>query len=200
MTLEADDNRLFIVGDVTRFCPDLVPFIISQRLVQLVCALLDTSEIVTHFANLTMKSAHVGSGISWHRDYPNKFICPVAPSMVRTMICVDGMTAQTGATLFLPGSQDTPHLAAASVDFLATRVETTICPPGAIVAIHPLVLHGGQPNFSSTPRRNIIIQWGRKDVPLSGTYTESVTGKTVAELRVFDSTVISNRDVLRSTR
>ncbi len=183
VAIEPDSKAVFIVGDVPRFCPQLIPFLTDLKLVDLVASFLGTSDIVMHFANLTMKSAKIGSGINWHRDFLNKFICPVAPSMVRTMICVDGMSPDTGATRFLSGSHNEPGQAASDVEPMDDRIEVAACSAGAVAAIHPLVLHCGPPNFSPLPRRNIVIQWGRTDVPLATDFKESVTGKTIECLR-----------------
>ena len=180
-----DETAVFIVGDAPRFCPKLLPAILNEKLLDLVYDILGTREIVTHFANITSKAARIGSGINWHRDYPNKFISPISPDMVRTMICIDGMSAENGATTFLRGSHRTPNLPASSLQTTAKNIVSATCEPGGITAIHPLVLHGGPPNFSSLPRRNIVVQWSRKDVPLATSNTESITGKTVQELHAM---------------
>ena len=117
---------------------------------------LEVDEVEIHFANITTKSPAIGSGINWHRDFPNAYICPETPQMLRTMICIDGMDEENGASLFVSGT----HLdSTASSDVSPTdaRIVKAVCPPGAVVAIHPLVLHGGLPNFSSKWRRNIVI-------------------------------------------
>ena len=59
---------------------------------------------------------------------------------------------------------------------------TAQCAPGAIVAIHPLVLHGGTPNASALQRRNLVLQWGVAECPLMTEARESVTGMTPAEM------------------
>jgi len=41
----------------------------------------------------------------------------------------------------------------------------------------------GLPNFSEAHRRNVIIQWGRKDVPLKTTARESLTGLNPETIR-----------------
>lgn len=180
--LDDDETAVFIVGDVPRFCPELLHLILKQEVLDLARDILGTRRIVAHFANLTMKSARVGSKIGFHRDYPNKFISPASPDMVRTMICLDGMSFENGATAFLPGSHKSADVPAAPIQDNDAHLVTAICDPGSVVALHPLVLHGGPPNFSSSPRRNIVVQWGREDVPLVTDYSESITGKTVQEL------------------
>lgn len=179
VAIESDNNSVFIIGDLHRFCPGLLPILITPEIVNLVSDLLGTDDLMLHFINLTMKSAGIGSGINWHRDFPNTFICPTEPRMVRTMICVDGMSGEMGPTTFLPGSHQAAQLSLTSAEGAEEMVETATCAPGSVVAIHPLVLHGGPPNFSAAKRRNIIIQWGRADVPLQTDQKEAVTGLTV---------------------
>lgn len=116
---------------------------------------------------------HVGSGIAWHRDAANRYMPTARAAFVRAMICLDGMDAANGGTAFRPGS----HLAAPEGAEVVER-----CPPGAIVLIHPRVLHGGAPNRSARPRRNLIVQWGRADDPPLGEARESLTGLSPAEV------------------
>jgi hypothetical protein len=63
-------------------------------------------------------------------------------------------------------------------------IETAICPPGSVVAIHPKVVHGGPPNGSLRQRRNLIIQWGRADDPIatSAEGPETLTGLSVEQI------------------
>jgi len=182
--LELGDNQdaVFILGDPTRFDPGLLRFIVERQLTESVEQALGTPDIVLHFANITAKAPEIGSGISWHRDFPNKYMCPAEPEMIRIMICLDGMQAGNGATAFLPGS----HRDDATTNDIGAddpRLVTAECAPGAIVAIHPLVLHGGAPNASAIQRRNLVLQWGAADCPLVTEVRESITCMRPEELR-----------------
>lgn len=179
--LAVDQDAVFILGDPTRFAPGLLRFIIDAQLTGIVAQVLGTADIVLHFANITTKAPEIGSGISWHRDFPNKYICPSEPEMARIMICLDGMRTGNGATAFLAGShKDT--VTAGEIDTNDPRIVAAACAPGAIVAIHPLVLHGGPPNASALQRRNLVLQWGVVGCPLLTEDRESVTGMTPAEM------------------
>jgi phytanoyl-CoA hydroxylase len=182
-SLPESRDAVFIVGDPPRFEPCFLELLAAPALVALVSCLLGTEDIVLHFSNITTKAPEVGSGISWHRDFPNGYICPAEPTMVRTMICLDGMDAANGVTRFVPGTQIPPRTKAAEIAGIDERAVDAACRPGAVVAIHPLVLHGGQPNPSLRSRRNVIAQWGVRGVPLTTGATESVTGLSVDELR-----------------
>ncbi|MFK0278380.1 phytanoyl-CoA dioxygenase family protein [Ensifer sp. NPDC090286] len=177
--LDRQQNAAFIIGDPTRFAPELLPFLTKPVLVDLVADLLGTTDLIFHFANVTSKAPHIGSGISWHRDFPNNYISPVEPKMLRTMICLDG--EHNGATVFLPGSHRTADDEGAVGE--EGRATSAVCTAGSVVAIHPLVLHGGAPNHSSEPRRNIVIQWGCNGVSISTNARESLTGMTIEEAR-----------------
>ena len=109
----------------------------KRLLSDLVKQALEVDEVEIHFANITTKSPAIGSGISWHRDFPNAYICPETPQMLRTMICIDGMDEENGATLFVSGTH-LDNTAASDVSPTDARIVKAVCPPGAVVAIHPL--------------------------------------------------------------
>tara|TARA_E500000305_G_scaffold98610_1_gene90265 strand:- start:261 stop:1016 length:756 start_codon:yes stop_codon:yes gene_type:complete len=175
-------DAVFILGDPTLFDPGLLRFIVDTRLTSIVAQVLGTSDIVLHFANITTKAPKIGSGISWHRDFPNNYICPAEPKMVRTMICIDGMQTHNGATAFLSGSHN-DGVSGRDIEAGDPRIREAECAPGSVVAIHPLVLHGGAPNASALQRRNLVLQWGVVDCPLVTEARESLTGMRPEELR-----------------
>ncbi|MEM8795978.1 MAG: phytanoyl-CoA dioxygenase family protein [Pseudomonadota bacterium] len=177
LELEHDENIIFVLGNLFQHCPELISLILKQALLKLVKSTIMVDEPVLHLVNLTQKAARIGSSINFHRDFPNKYICPIEPVMVRTMICIDGMTEENGPTSFFVGS----HLDT-STDASELVSEAALCDPGSVVAINPLVLHGGLANRSPNPRRNIIIQWGAKNVPLMDKTKEFVTGKSAYDL------------------
>jgi hypothetical protein len=179
--VDSSENAVFILSDPSRFDPTFLSIFAQAPLIRLVKEALEVDEVEIHFANVTIKSPAIGSGISWHRDFPNAYICPETPQMLRTMICIDGMDEENGATLFVPGTH-LDNTAASDVSPTDARIVKAVCAPGAVVAIHPLVLHGGFPNFSSKWRRNIVIQWGKRGERLAPGPRESITGASDAEL------------------
>ncbi len=179
--VDPSENAVFILSDPSRFDPTFLSIFAQAPLIRLVKEALETDEVEIHFANITTKSPAIGSGISWHRDFPNSYICPESPQMLRTMICIDGMDEENGATHFVPGTH-LDNTAASDVSPTDARIVKAVCAPGAVVAIHPLVLHGGSPNFSSKWRRNIVIQWGKRGERLVPGPRESITGTSGAEL------------------
>jgi len=97
-------NAIFIINDLPEVLPELAALLIDPQLIEIVRLFLETEDIRYHFSNVTMKRGRVGSGISWHRDFPNQHICPARSSFLRLMICLDGMDAGNGATQFVAGS------------------------------------------------------------------------------------------------
>jgi ectoine hydroxylase-related dioxygenase (phytanoyl-CoA dioxygenase family) len=180
-------QQVFIVGDPSRFRPELASLITHPALVQLTALLLGTTTVCCHFSNLTTKQPNSTRTIRWHRDYPNQYMCPRRASFLRVMICLDGMDLANGPTQFVAGSHELDDEAIAaerhpiSVDGADERIEVATCPPGSLVFIHPKVLHGGPANTSSRPRRNVIVQWGRDNDPVC-VYedVESMTGLRLA--------------------
>lgn len=172
-SIGAAGDAVFLLGDPCRLDPCFAQAFAHPSLLAAAQAVLGTADIHCHFTNATIKNAHVGSGIAWHRDAANRYMPTARAAFVRAMICLDGMDAANGGTAFRPGS----HLAAPEGAEVVER-----CPPGAIVLIHPRVLHGGAPNRSARPRRNLIVQWGRADDPPLGEARESLTGLSPAEV------------------
>lgn len=160
-------DAIFIIGEPPAFDYRFAEWLLSPLLIELVRQLLQWRDIRYHLSNVTMKRLQVGSGIAWHRDYPNSYICPADSSFLRLMICLDGMSAENGATEFIPGSHRLSDSEAATANAAQdaagakVRAVTAHCPPGSLVFIHPKVVHGGPPNASNGHRRNLIVQWGR---------------------------------------
>jgi len=186
---QAAGDAIFIIGDLPAFDVRFATWLVEPSLIQLVQALLGTEEICYHFSNVTMKRERVGSGISWHRDFPNQYICPANSSFLRLMICLDGMDIENGATQFIQGSHQLTDIEARQADSKEEAdkadgmIQTAICLPGSLVFISPKSLHGGPPNTSNRHRRNVIVQWGRTDDPITPKAEESLCGMTAAEIR-----------------
>ena len=181
-TEERPPGVIFIAGDPARFRPELVDVLTDPLIVGLTQELLGVDEIQCHFTNITTKAPRIGRAISWHRDYPNQYMCPQRSSFLRVMVCLDGMDEGNGGTCFVPGSHLVSDDEAAAMERTTTEppssaVEVATCPPGSLVFIHPKVLHGGSRNASERPRRNLIAQWGPADEPVClYSEAESLTG------------------------
>jgi len=131
MPATAADDSVFLLGDPCRLDPLFAQAFAHPSLVVAAQALLGTQDIRCHFTNATIESAHVGSGIAWHRDGTNRYMPTVRAAFVRAMICLDGMDAGNGGTAFRPGS----HFADGSGAEVVPR-----CPRGGIVLIVSVAL------------------------------------------------------------
>ena len=85
--LSSDDagEAIFIIGDPPAFDPWFAELLLTPALISSVQELLGTDAIRYHFSNITMKRSRIGSGISWHRDFPNRYLCPRGASFGATM-------------------------------------------------------------------------------------------------------------------
>lgn len=117
----------------------------------------ELSQIVFHYANLTRKPAGTWPAIAWHRDNENTYFCPEDDHFLRLLIPLQGMSKINGGTGIVASS----HVNACHI--IATDENQVIYPAvsaGSVLAIHPSLLHGGQPNRSHLERDVIIMQFG----------------------------------------
>lgn len=188
LAAEHTGDAIFIIGEPPAFDYRFAELLLFPPLIEMLRQLLRQQDIRYHLSNVTMKRRQVGSGIAWHRDFPNRYICPADSSFLRLMICLDGMSAENGATEFIPGSHLLSDSEAASANATQdaksteTRKVSVSCPPGSIVFIHPKVVHGGPPNASGRHRRNLVAQWGC-NAALHG--KEILSGYSVAALQAW---------------
>lgn len=188
LTAELTGDAIFIIGEPPAFDYRFAELMLYAPLIGMIQQLLQCQDVRYHLSNVTMKRGQVGSGIAWHRDFPNRYICPADASFLRLMVCLDGMDSENGATEFVPGSHLLSDSEAARANAahdasnaLARKVSVS-CPPGSLVFIHPKVVHGGPPNTSERHRRNLVMQWGR-GAALKG--EETLSGYSVDEVQAW---------------
>ncbi len=185
-------GAIFSIGALPDHGRSFAEFVADRRIIQLVSAVLAGRaggvKLAYHYSNLSAKPPHVGPRINWHRDFPNRYISMRQSRFCRAMVCLDGMSRANGPTAFQIGS----HLisdahASRNVGRKYMRAPypmcLALCPPGSVVLIHPKTRHGGGPNRSAQPRRNIIIQWGVRLNSLIVSGTEKCTGLSPEDLR-----------------
>lgn len=176
-------EAIFIIGDPSTFDPVFIELLRHAAVLETARELLGIGALVAHFMNVTIKHPRFGRAIGWHRDYPNAYICPESSAFLRLMICLDGMEASMGATRFIAGSHRISDERARQEKVRGgwpqpaeLAGEAAECGEGAIVAIHPKVLHGGGINQNRRIRRNVVLQVGVATAALVTTETESITG------------------------
>lgn len=180
-------NALFLINDLLLITPIFLAFPQAPGLATLVSHVLDLAEPELHYTNATIKQPRFGRSIAWHRDFPNRYICPPDGRFMRLMLCLDGMDEISGATMLLPGSHllpfdppDDPEAIHRFAEAHGAEAVALCCAPGDVVLIHPKILHGGGMNISARPRRNLILQAGSS--PPEGPNRESRTGHRLAAL------------------
>ena len=181
---QAVADAIFIIGEPCTFDPAFDALLRCPAIRDAARTLLASDALVVHFMNVTIKHPRFGRAIGWHRDFPNDYMCPASSRFVRLMLCLDGMEDAMGATRFLPGSHVLPDEEALREKREGSRLRPSEdagvllhCAAGALVAIHPKVLHGGGGNRSDRMRRNVVLQVGLASDPLVTTEREGVTGR-----------------------
>jgi phytanoyl-CoA hydroxylase len=181
ITEEQAGDNVFLIGELQRFAPVFESLITHPKILETLEALFESRDFAFHFMNATVKSAHVGSKVGWHRDWPNKYLCGRTSNQVRLMLCLDGMRKGEGALEVVRGSHAIRDEAVKATSLRGRvwrdeDIDTIECPPGALVVVHPKIVHGSGPNRSPRPRRNILMQWGGPGCVLAGEARELHTG------------------------
>lgn len=162
-------NALRNIMELPIFDPMFAELICYRPLLDILEALFETTEFAFHNYKCIVKAPRISSKFLWHRDLP--YLEHSSSNLITAMLCLDDMTEQNGATVVMPGThrikdsdvkqsdRDIPD------DQLpdAPRV-TVVCPAGSAVLFHVNILHGGGPNRSEKPRRNVISIWSGPDV------------------------------------
>ncbi len=143
--------------------------ILYQPLLDILAALFESTEFHFHNYKCILKSPRVSSAFQWHRDLP--YLKHSTPNLITAILCLDPMTEENGATVVLPGSHRIPYEQVVDADrdipadALPKEFErrTVLCPAGSAVLFHVNNIHGGGPNRSAIPRRNVISIWAGPD-------------------------------------
>lgn len=163
------------IGDAIRIIMDLPMFdrvftdlIVYDPLLDVLETLFESTEF--HFLNwkCVVKAPFVSSRFCWHRDLP--YTNHTTPNLITAMLCLDDMTEENGATVVFPGTHRISHEQFDPADadipdekLPASERVTVKCPAGSAVLFHVNIIHGGGPNRSPVPRRNVISIWAGPD-------------------------------------
>ena len=146
--------------------------IIHEPLLDVLEAVFQSTEFSFYNYKCIIKAARVSSTFRWHRDSP--YVVCTTTNLITAMLCVDEMTEQNGATVVLPGSHRISEARISGADrdiqpedLPDIKPVTVTCPAGSAVLFHTHIIHGGGPNRSDGPRRNIIGIWtGPQTLPV----------------------------------
>lgn len=156
----------FLLGNLPLLSPLFARLIASENLWAAATEVLESDRVVYHFSNVTRKPARIGPNMSWHRDYPNKGLCPRKSAFFRALIPLEGMSEENGCTLVIPGSHCLSDEQAIEADekkergFDFSKATPLHLAPGDMAAIHAKVVHGGGVNRSNRERNVIVVQLG----------------------------------------
>ncbi len=169
--LSADEigNAIHNVMEVVLFNPVFAKMIFHERQLDVLEALFGSTEFAFLNYKCIVKAPRVSSVFRWHRDFP--YLNYTTPNLITSMICLDDMTPENGATVVLPGSHHVPQEQVTAADreiaeeHLPKGYERVMvcCPAGSAVLFHVNILHGGPANRSPYPRRNLISIWAGPD-------------------------------------
>lgn len=157
------------VMELPMFDPVFAKLIVHDPLLDVLEVLFGSSEFHFHNYKMITKAPRVSSVFRWHRDLP--YLQHTTPNLITAMLCLDPMTKANGATVVLPGTHRIPHekVLASDVEIPQDKLPadakhvTVECPAGSLVLFHVNIIHGGGPNRSEIPRRNVIGIWAGPD-------------------------------------
>ncbi len=157
------------IMELPLFSPALAELICHEPLLDVLEALFGTPEFHFHNYKCIIKAPQVGSAFRWHRDLP--YLRHSSANLITAMLCLDPMTEENGATVVYPGThriaedeQSDPDMEIMQHDLPEDVQPATVkCPAGAAVLFHVNIIHGGGPNRSAVPRRNVIGIWAGPD-------------------------------------
>jgi ectoine hydroxylase-related dioxygenase (phytanoyl-CoA dioxygenase family) len=142
--------------------PIFLDILRAPRLDALVDAVLGPAALVMQQNGIVMP----GGGAehhqqSWHRDLPYQSWVASKPIALGALTVLDDFTAESGSTLFLPGSQR--HEGFPSPAFITRWAMPAHASAGAIVVFDAMCFHRGGVNRGQGPRRAVNTLFG---VPL----------------------------------
>lgn len=103
-------------------------------------------------------------GVYWHVDHPYWTIAqpyPVEPPLTAHAIwCLDDFSAESGSTLFVPGSHRRTHLPEHEHDY-AHEALAVEAPAGSLILAHGAIWHSPGRNASDRPRSAVFGRYAR---------------------------------------
>ncbi len=158
-------NAVKLVMELPMFDRVFAELICHEPLLDVLETLFGTPEFAFHNYKAIVKSPRVSSSFVWHRDLP--YLQHTSPNLLTAMLCLDEMTEANGATVVFPGTHRIPHEQVTPADMTIPEEKlpsdvprvSVCCPAGSAVLFHANIIHGGGPNRSDIPRRNLISIW-----------------------------------------
>ncbi len=185
-----ESSAISVIMEAPLFDPVFRDLIIYPRVLDILEALFEAPEFSFHNYKCVCKMPGGSAAFQWHRDLP--YLEHTSPNLITCMLCIDPMTSENGGTVVCPGSHRNTQEAVRSEDKDMPESEvpsnrvTVECPAGSAVLFHINLIHGGGPNLTRTPRRNVIGIWAGPD-----------TYPTTASRYAYESVMPRSKDLAR---
>lgn len=188
---EDDYSKPFIVSSVLENEKRFLDLIKLDTLWEYAAKSLDckVEDLLYHYCNITVKVPSFGPKISWHRDFPNRYISPKTSDFVRLLIPLEQMNSENGGLRFILNShrildEEVKDFYGAhdeeSCNQQALYISSNI---GDIVLLHPKTIHGSDMNTGKKSRPVFIIQFGKKNEEYLYKNEEFMSFKTKDEIK-----------------
>lgn len=181
-------KEAFIVSDLLKYDSAFLSFLKNKTLWQIAAKSLSCEEddVLYHFCNITTKIPYFGPKIFFHRDYPNKYICPKNSSFVRLLIPLEKMSLENGGLEYIPNthliSDEYARKTKVNEDEVIKEKISINADAGDIIVLNPKLIHGSSMNESDKSRRVFIVQFGVKNEEYLYKHKEYLSYKTFNEL------------------
>ena len=168
LTPEECGDAVRQIDDLALFHPTFAALICHPPVLDVLEALFASTEFSFNYLVGRPKEARVGNGISdgnFHRDTPAEEFTAV--NTVLVILCLDPMSAENGATAFVPGSHKVsdeeakrPHWGEVDKNSIPDEEKFVVdCPAGAGVFFNTKILHAAGHNRSERTRHAILSEW-----------------------------------------
>ncbi len=156
------------IDDLALFHPAFARLICHPPVLDVLEVLFGSTEFSFNYLIGRPKEARVGNGISdgnFHRDTPAEEFTAV--NTVLVILCLDPMSAENGATAFVPASHKVsdeeakqPRWRDVDKDGLSHGEKLVVnCPAGSGVFFNTKVLHAAGHNRSERTRHAVLSEW-----------------------------------------
>lgn len=171
LTPEQCGNSVREISDLSLFDTVFAQLICYPPLLDVLEALFQSTEFSFYLQIGHPKAARVGNGLLYfHRDCANEDF--TFADTITAILCLDEMTAENGATVFVPGSHKISDEEAMksrwrTVEESELSPEDMVkacCPAGSGIFFSSKIIHGTGHNRSDYSRRTILTGWAGADV------------------------------------
>jgi ectoine hydroxylase-related dioxygenase (phytanoyl-CoA dioxygenase family) len=159
------------VSDLTLFDSIFAQLICYPPLLDVLEELFQSTEFSFYLQIGHPKAARVGNGLlHFHRDTANEDF--TSADTITAILCLDEMTTENGATVFVPGSHRVSDKEAMKPrwkmveesELSPENMVKACCPAGSGIFFSSKIIHGTGHNRSDYSRRTILMGWAGANV------------------------------------